>query len=93
MERVILPHDETGSNDVRDFFTTFIVAVGRLERERTTGLYRHEAPAPYPMLSLSGDLENSFQIGGRTTSDPNFELSRFVSVAHVLTIETDAFGV
>ena len=92
MERVILPRVGTGSNDVRDFSHDF-VAIGRLERDRTTGLYRHEAPAPYPMLSLSGDLENSFQIGGRTTSDPNFELSRFVSVAHVLTIETDAFGV
>lgn len=64
MERVILPHDGTGSNDVRDFFTTFIVAVGRLERERTTGLYRHEAPIFVLMLSLSGNLENPFQIGG-----------------------------
>ncbi len=63
MERVILPRVGTGSNDVRDFSHDF-VAIGRLERDRTTGLCRHEVPIFVLMLSLSGNLENPFQIGG-----------------------------
>lgn len=53
MERVILPHDGTGSNDVRDFFHDF-VAIGRLERDRTTGLCRHEVPIFCPNAVFIG---------------------------------------